>query len=239
MEKYIINVTIAILILTILIVIKWYMQRRRVNKEIKSSTVELEVSKPCIEELKKVANLIVKDDKLRSRKLKIFEILANTSKEFLGSLDPNSGKVERMLTAITKELNFDRGYMFKIRKSDNTFELKYSYGDFGRDKCSILNCDLHRDLYQKLTDGINILNITDLALISRNVFNHAESLILIPIFVGNKFTGFMGFDASRDKIWDEIEVDSLKIVGEIFGAWCDRRKANTILEEENKLLKTS
>jgi len=46
-----------------------------------------------------------------------------------------------------------------------------------------------------------------------------RSLFMIPIFVGEKWWGFISFDeCSKDRIWDEDEVDALKTAAAVIGA---------------------
>ncbi len=57
-----------------------------------------------------------------------------------------------------------------------------------------------------------------------------QSLFILPIFVGNKWWGFISFDeCNKSRIWDEEEVDALKTAAAVIGAAIKRTW------DENKL----
>lgn len=208
----------------------------------KSKNTSKEISKPCINELKEMAQLIIHDDDMRNKKLSILEILSQTSKEFLCSMSPNGGKVEKLLKGVVETLEVDRGYMFKL--NNKIFDLTYAYDINSKNKMlnvpfSNINVDDHNSLYNKLYMNKTIDTANDLSRSEMALFKRAgvKSLILIPIHVDGIFTGFMGFDTKKFKIWDEIEIDSINIVSEIFAAWSSRRHAHELLEKENMELK--
>ncbi len=62
------------------------------------------------------------------------------------------------------------------------------------------------------------------------------SIVVLPIFVQRQFWGFIGFDECRsERIWKPYEVDALRTAANLFGAFFERRKAETALRASEEL----
>lgn len=63
-----------------------------------------------------------------------------------------------------------------------------------------------------------------------------KSLLVQPIFTGNRWWGFIGFDAcAAVQSWDRVEVDTLRIVALVLGAAIHRQGRDAQLRETQKL----
>ncbi|GIV64321.1 MAG: hypothetical protein KatS3mg045_1660 [Bellilinea sp.] len=62
------------------------------------------------------------------------------------------------------------------------------------------------------------------------------SILVIPIFVQEHLWGFIGFDECRsERLWEPYEVDTLRTAANLFGAFFERRKAETALRASEEL----
>ncbi|MEN6331923.1 MAG: ATP-binding protein [Smithella sp.] len=64
-----------------------------------------------------------------------------------------------------------------------------------------------------------------------------RSLVLIPIFVGDEWWGFIGFDdCGQDRLWSDAERDSLRACAEMLGATMARQNTQDALLEAKSTL---
>ena len=62
-----------------------------------------------------------------------------------------------------------------------------------------------------------------------------RSIVAVPIFVVNKWWGFIGFDECKEeREWSEAEIDALKTTGALLGALIGRKQIEGALEENRK-----
>lgn len=62
-----------------------------------------------------------------------------------------------------------------------------------------------------------------------------RSIVAVPIFVDNKWWGFIGFDECKeDREWFESEIDALKTAGALLGALIGRKQIEGALKENRK-----
>ncbi len=60
-----------------------------------------------------------------------------------------------------------------------------------------------------------------------------ESLLLLPVFVGGEWYGFVGFDDTRDeRVWNEDDIRLLRTAAEMIGSYLEMRQATRALTEE-------
>jgi len=63
----------------------------------------------------------------------------------------------------------------------------------------------------------------------------AKSVLIVPVFVGSEWWGFMGFSEHRtERDWLPVEIESLTMVADIFGSAILRRRMEDLLVEANK-----
>lgn len=63
-----------------------------------------------------------------------------------------------------------------------------------------------------------------------------RSILVQPIFEGNRWWGFMGFDAcAAIQSWERVEVDTLRIAALLLGAAIHRQNRESLLRENQKL----
>lgn len=65
------------------------------------------------------------------------------------------------------------------------------------------------------------------------------SIVVVPIFVGQQWWGFLGFDECREaRIWSLLEIEALKATAGIIGAALQRAQTETALREHQILLQS-
>ena len=65
-----------------------------------------------------------------------------------------------------------------------------------------------------------------------------KSIVAVPIFIGQKWWGFIGFDEClAEREWSIIETDALKVAAGILGAAIQHKRANEELQESGKKYK--
>lgn len=71
----------------------------------------------------------------------------------------------------------------------------------------------------------------------REVFGFADvkSIMLVPVFVGTEWWGFIGFSEHREeREWAPVELESMTMVSDIFGSAILRRRMEDLLVEANR-----
>ena len=240
------NILFLVIIVSLIMVII-YLKIKSCNdcKELiknKESILNNAGSQQWIKDMKSLAQDVVDKDMILQRRNKIFEILIQSSKEFLCSLDANGGKIERLLKGICDTLLIERGYMYKCMDDYDTdyFERMHDYRATcgSQKKCdhgilkNILIID-HPKLFEILKSNKIIPSLSQLSndeqvyMKSMNI----NSLLYVPIFVDSVFTGFIGFESKREIDWLEMEIQAISVVSEIIAAWSGRRHENEKLLE--------
>ena len=67
------------------------------------------------------------------------------------------------------------------------------------------------------------------------VANEIKSILVLPIYIENEFTGFIGFDdCSREKKWTDDEINILQTLANNISSALERNKKETILRESQE-----
>lgn len=67
-----------------------------------------------------------------------------------------------------------------------------------------------------------------------------KSTACVPVFVGGRWWGFIGFDDCRnERHWSQAEIDTLKIFGELIGAAIARARQVRALADANRIIENS
>ena len=62
-----------------------------------------------------------------------------------------------------------------------------------------------------------------------------QSILAVPIFVGDRWHGFIGFDEClKERTWSSAEIDSLKVAADLLGAAIHRGRADRALRESEE-----
>ncbi|MFP4344606.1 MAG: histidine kinase N-terminal 7TM domain-containing protein [Anaerolineales bacterium] len=97
-----------------------------------------------------------------------------------------------------------------------------------------------RHLYERLVQHQAFAtDVDDLDEAERAVFEPQDicSLLIVPIFTGRRWWGFIGFDECLQKrTWTEMEIDTLKAAADLLGAALRRREIEEELREDERYL---
>ena len=99
----------------------------------------------------------------------------------------------------------------------------------------VRDVSLSRWLDQMEVRGIFQANVADLSDRDRQVLRgqQIQSLLLVPIYTGKQWWGFIGFDdCVRERRWDAVETEALKAAADIMGAFLLRRQAEREAEAQ-------
>jgi PAS domain S-box-containing protein len=80
-------------------------------------------------------------------------------------------------------------------------------------------------------------HVSDFPKVERTVLTNQDiiSILVAPIFVGNKWWGFIGFDDCRAaREWSPVEIEALKTAANVLGAAIQRTQAEEALLESEK-----
>jgi PAS domain S-box-containing protein len=81
-------------------------------------------------------------------------------------------------------------------------------------------------------------NVKDFPEVERNILSAQEiiSVMVAPIFIGNHWWGFIGFDDCRTpREWSPVEIEALKTAANVLGAAIQRKQAeDALLDSEKK-----
>ncbi len=157
------------------------------------------------------------------------------------------------LKRIGEFVGADRSYIFRYYDNERKQDMLYEYCAPGiESKFSLVQGkDLNQELYyaQKMRNHqiFYLAKRSDLP-DDQHVTLHnlkvqdVRSLIIVPMVMGGKLAGSLGFDAVRkEREWSDNTINLLKIVSEIFGSAIQRRETESRLknsiEEKEILLK--
>lgn len=179
-----------------------------------------------------------KAEKDREKSDNILRVLSETTAKFLqqGITDENITSTLRQIGKIT---NASRLYIFKKHKHKKIEVVSqvYEWVDDGiesqLDNKSLLNIPLNHELFARwaeILESDEILkgNIaTDFPIIEKEMLEvqDIKSILVIPIFVEEKWWGFIGLDECKaQRQWSEVEVYALRLVANNIGAAFYRKK---------------
>ena len=97
--------------------------------------------------------------------------------------------------------------------------------------------------WKKILNEKGMVFSTNISELPQDIINILEpqkikSILVLPIYVRNKFFGFLGFDeCEKHRIWDNNEIELLKTVTNIISVIFERKQAEEKIKEISKLEK--
>jgi len=153
-------------------------------------------------------------------------LIAKISSMFIGSFDFDN-TVNKALAEIGIFTRADRAYLFLFNEDEKNMSNTHEWCAEGikpeRERLQNLPMDMFPWWMRKLRAG-KTLNIEEVAKLPEEASAEKEilqaqnikSLIVLPIFVGEKLMGFAGLDdVARDTPWQESDIKLLRIFSEI------------------------
>ncbi|MBD3166191.1 PAS domain S-box protein [bacterium] len=158
--------------------------------------------------------------------------------------------IRSALELIARYAGVDRAYLFTIsedgRYTSNTHEWCAPGIEPQIEKLQELEISMLPWWMNRLDDN-KVIYITDLNELPEDASSTyhllksqgIQSLIVVPVWSGNRLVGFIGFDAVREKRgWSDEEQAILSIVANLFSNALAARAADAALREERNLLRT-
>lgn len=151
--------------------------------------------------------------------------------------------INQALASIGLFSQVDRSYIFQLAEEGTIMNNTHEWCAFGiqPEIENLQNIPVNElpwfwEIIQKL-EVLYVPHIYDLPPVAQLEQQHfqsqgIQSLICVPMVLGGRLLGFMGFDAVRtEKIWADEIIKLLKLVGEIIvNAW-DRQQAEQVIRE--------
>ncbi len=190
-----------------------------------------------IGERKNAESLLIQKDILLSA-------AAQAANELL-TADLESG-INKSLNIIGVAAKADRSYIFQYFENNtgqgNYYRQLYEWNS-GKNEPQIDNPELqdfkeehYPEIFGQIKEGfpneLLIKNATRAPLRKHMQGQEIRSLLVVPIFVGKKFWGFVGFDqCSYERSWTSVELDTLKLYASGLAAAIERKSVEQSLEE--------
>ncbi|MCS7078336.1 MAG: PAS domain-containing protein, partial [Bacteroidia bacterium] len=193
---------------------------QKVNQELASREEELRQN---LEELQATQESLVKEKESTAYKSELFSVVAKANEKLLTQKEPLE-VVEFILSTVGKVLKMDRGYYFERDSFEDTEVITVSQklewaksGEFAViDDPQMHNLPISvfnefyptiakNQVYQAIVKDLPSGEFKDI-LLSQSI----KSLIVSPVFVENKFYGFIGWDdCFEERIFTEDEVNAV------------------------------
>ncbi|MBO6792826.1 MAG: PAS domain-containing protein [Balneolaceae bacterium] len=159
--------------------------------------------------------------------------------------DLNEQNLAEMLEAFGEASNASRAYIFEVYTKEESLFASQRY-EWCSDEVEpqIDNPDLQDAPFEQLgferwhqvlsTGGMLSGSVDSFPEEEQEVLKAQEitSILILPIFVGDDWWGFIGFDQCKDDVeWSEIEVEALRTSANIFGSGLSRLRHERSLKD--------
>ncbi|MCX8118582.1 MAG: PAS domain S-box protein [Desulfobacterota bacterium] len=204
-----------------------------------------------IEYIRDITSSIEDEVSLR-RKDAILEALGFASKSFLGGTGWLQS-IEEVLRRLGKASEVSRVYIFENHlgpEGDLLTSQRYEWVDEGIEP-QIDNPQLQNFSFLKMgfSRWVELLGRGEVIQGHVKEFPEKEreflglqdiqSILVVPVFVGERWWGFIGFDeCRRERTWTKAEVEALRYAAEIFGAAIRHRRAEEALKASEERYRT-
>ncbi len=213
--------------------------RKIAENNLQSLNQELEVK---VQERTKRLSNEVEERKLAQKSLnqriEFIELINTTSSEFirLDNTQIDDGIV-KALKDVVKFTDVDRGYVYLINDDEKHFDLTYEWARVtikpASEHFKTLIFDEHQTYYERLIQGDHVIitgaehpeDLQKHPFTKNQEHTFIRSLINLPMFIGNEFIGFYGFDTiSASVSLSDDRVDAFQITGQIIANAIQRKK---------------
>lgn len=221
-----------------------------VHFEQSNAMVEIEGEKLLFSIFRDISDRKVTEDKLR-KKDQLLTGIAESVKTLISEPDSDRG-FQRALSILGKAADVNRVYIFKHMTDPETEEMyvqlqyEWAYIDSesqkfipGLQKLSYSRFESIK-LFDNLSKGKTLKYvINNLPEESRNIFvdRNIKSILMVPIFVEEKYYGFIGFDeCKRERLWSSNEESLLITMAATLGSLIKKHLVEEELLNKNREL---
>ncbi|MEA1984439.1 MAG: PAS domain S-box protein [Euryarchaeota archaeon] len=182
------------------------------------------------------------------RKLTIEQSVASITSMFIApaSIDTTLDDAICMLGELCGS---SRAYLFKLREEENVMDNTHEWCAEGvqphKEDLQNLPVDMFPWWITKLRNN-DIIHLTDVSSLPPEAsaekkileMQEIKSLIVLPLYVGSKLTGFVGLDnVENTGNWKDDDISILRLASEIMGMAIERRQKDVEVEESEKKFK--
>lgn len=170
-----------------------------------------------------------------------------TTEKMLRDFKPTNGtRVQEMISEIGKAAQVSAVFIFRAdNENDKIVSQDHKWINQNIDNIEpvedykIINLDLTQSGFIRWYNAFKSNNIIhghvedfpeeeQLLLFSRKI----QSILVVPYFIHGKYAGFIGFDeCTKKRVWQEPEINALKMAANILSAWIERGKVETFLKD--------
>lgn len=173
--------------------------------------------------------------------------LVEVSRRFIESARNDDDVITDALARVGSYCRVDRCYRFRFREAmrrmDNTHEWCAPGIDPQIEELQDMDCAGQPRITEAMArqDVVHISRVAELDddwSLERELFSglEIESLLLVPVVVGDTTHGFLGFDSvHRQRAWGEEETRLLRVLGDLIGATVQRDEVEAALRESEQL----
>lgn len=200
-----------------------------------------------------------KTEILQKRRIDFIEFISQVSSDFINlPIFEIDAAIERALQFATLSSKVERGYILLLSEESNKLELTHEWSDATvlprKGLYSYFESAYSLDLVDSLSKGeiVNVQRSEIIATPQNRMINEmldlleVKSFILIPFSVHEKNIGYIGFDATQQKIdWTDEFINIFKLTGQIIANAIHRKNGEQELTrakekaEESDKLKTA
>ena len=215
-----------------------FLELWRQKQKLKEQKLSIEQTANDLKEQTKSLNKRLAYENLLSR-ISVMAVSMDSLDDFMASL----------LHLIGETLNLCRSCIFKHQHKTNTMNLSYEWCNDGVDPlkevfrdvdCSgipnwintLKNLEIHR--FSDVND------IPDKRVRKELCRENVKSVLAIPLFFGNNYDGFIGFNyCSGNREWADEEIEFLLSISKIIMTVTERKQFEEVLKQTQLLLKSS
>ena len=176
-------------------------------------------------------------EQILEKKMKIENFINLVSSEFINS---NSTDIDSLIVKVLKNisqiLKIDRAYVFKLSSSNKLASITHEWCLEREDSVQNFFQNIPIAMISFLEEKIKNHDVIAINSISKLPIDDSfklflsskkiKSALFIPMVIGKKIIGYLGFDTVIDNIeWNQSTIDLLKMLGEIITNSLERNKS--------------
>lgn len=163
--------------------------------------------------------------------------------------------IQLLMNTMGKSFEVNRIYLFKNKKRENsdivltTQLLEWTDGTIPPqiDNEQLIDFNLVENGFERwvtlLSNGDPLMgHVKDFPLAEKEVLSQQDikSILVVPVFVGGEWWGFLGFDECRmERLWSEDEVSLLNAVANLIGTSLEKYSLNLSIANNEKMYRSA
>lgn len=175
-------------------------------------------------------------------KSQVWAVVSKCTERFLQSKSPFD-MFSETFNAIGKVMNVDHIYYYENNQKNNLINQKYKWAkEDVQLQITPLRTFTHKDFEEIIEKALQkkpflgiVSKLKPSVLKNLLVNNDIKSIIILPLFLHNKFSGFIGFDScSEERIWTKDEVIILQVLANNISSVIERTTNERLVYESEE-----